>query len=165
MRRRLHRLHPHLRHVTITIPLLFLANHLPQDEQEKGRGHEGRAWLAAADAAADHDHHNSTGRGAWQFPPGCDAIGILAVLQRKKHHFFSRHNVKTLRFKLTVLSVVLTYEILGIFLGCTYVSGEDVVDTSIRLAIILGTIGFTGTLTYVMTTYLETGKIKNIGNK
>ena len=70
-----------------------------------------------------------------------------------------------MRFKLTVLSVVLTYEILGIFLGCTYVSGEDVVDTSIRLAIILGTIGFTGTLTYVMTTYLETGKIKNIGNK
>ena len=50
-------------------------------------------------------------------------------------------------------------------IGCTYVSGEDVVDTSIRLAIILGTIGFTGTLTYVMTTYLETGKIKNIGNK
>jgi len=92
-------------------------------------------------------------------------VGILAILQRKKHHFFSRHNVKTLRFKLTVLSVVLTYEILGIFLGCTYVSGEDVVDTSIRLAIILGTIGFTGTLTYVMTTYLETGKIKNIGNK
>ena len=66
---------------------------------------------------------------------------------------------------MTVLSVVLTYEILGIFLGCTYVSGEDVVDTSIRLAIILGTIGFAGTLTYVMTTYLETGKIKNIGNK
>ena len=70
----------------------------------------------------------------------------FSALQRKKHHFFSRHNVKTLRFKLTVLSVVLTYEILGIFLGCTYVSGEDVVDTSIRLAIILGTIGFTGTL-------------------
>mmetsp|Transcript_6777 Transcript_6777/g.21211 ORF Transcript_6777/g.21211 Transcript_6777/m.21211 type:complete len:365 (+) Transcript_6777:672-1766(+) len=44
---------------------------LPQDDvQEKGRGHEGRA-----DAAADHDHHDSTGRGAWRIAPGYDAIG------------------------------------------------------------------------------------------
>jgi len=92
-------------------------------------------------------------------------VGSLAVLQRKKHPLFSKYSVNTLRFKLTVLSIVLTYEILGIFLGCTYVSDEDVVDTSIRLAIILGTIAFTGTLTFIMTTYLETGRIKNISNK
>ena len=61
---------------------------------------------------------------------------------------------------MTVLSVVLTYEILGIFLGCTYVSGEDVVDTSIRLAIILGTIGFTGTLTG----FQILGNVSNVTN-
>jgi hypothetical protein len=83
VRRRLHRLHPHsLRHVTIRLPLWHCLP-LPQDDvQEKGRGHEGRARREAGQsarralfAAADHDHHNSTGRGAWCAPPGYDAIG------------------------------------------------------------------------------------------